>query len=67
MKDERHNVAGISCLAVITAILAVSSPFGRRTYRVCCECGAEFDYSIETMKINRSERHVVEDMRHAAA
>ena len=39
----------------------------RRTYRVCCDCGAEFDYSIETMKINRSELHVVEDMRHAAA
>ena len=39
----------------------------RRTYRVCCDCGAEFDYSIETMEINRSELHVVEDMRHAAA
>ncbi len=39
----------------------------RRTYRVCCDCGAEFDYSIETMAINRSEQHVVEDMRHTAA
>ena len=39
----------------------------RRTYRVCCDCGAEFDYSIETMAINRSELNVVEDMRHAAA
>ena len=45
---------------------------GRRTYRVCCECGAEFDYSIEEMAINqrhwqRSEPHVVEEMRHSAA
>ncbi len=39
----------------------------RRTYRVCCDCGAEFDYSIETMAINRSEQHDVEDMRHTAA
>ncbi len=39
----------------------------RRTYRVCCDCGAEFDYSIETMAITRSELHLVEDMRHAAA
>ncbi len=23
----------------------------RRTYRVCCDCGAEFDYSLETMAI----------------
>ena len=21
----------------------------RRTYRVCCDCGGEFDYSLETM------------------
>ena len=44
----------------------------RRTYRVCCDCGAEFDYSIEQMAINhrhgqRPELHVVEDTRHAAA
>jgi len=26
---------------------------GGRTYRVCCECGAEFDYSLETMSIKR--------------
>jgi hypothetical protein len=23
----------------------------KRTYRVCCDCGAEFDYSLETMSI----------------
>jgi hypothetical protein len=44
----------------------------RRTYRVCCDCGAEFDYSIEKMAINgrrgqRPELHVVEHMRHEAA
>ncbi len=39
----------------------------RRTYCVCCDCGAEFDYSLEKMAINRPEQHVVEDMRHAAA
>ena len=22
---------------------------GKRTYEVCCDCGAEFDYSWETM------------------
>ena len=27
----------------------------RRTYRVCCDCGAEFDYSLETMA-NRGQR-----------
>ena len=26
---------------------------GRRTYRVCCGCGAQFDYSLETMAITR--------------
>ena len=25
----------------------------RRSYRVCCDCGAEFDYSIETMAMRR--------------
>ena len=29
---------------------------GRRTYRVCCECGAEFDYSLENMAIKREQR-----------
>lgn len=24
---------------------------GRRTYRVCCGCGAQFDYSLESMSI----------------
>ena len=23
------------------------------TYRVCCDCGAKFDYSLETMSIER--------------
>ena len=23
----------------------------RRTYRVCCDCGAEFDYSLQRMAI----------------
>lgn len=25
----------------------------RRTYRVCCDCGAEFDYSLRRMAIER--------------
>ena len=25
----------------------------KRTYRVCCECGAEFDYSLHRMAIER--------------
>lgn len=29
---------------------------GRRTYRVCCECGAEFDYSLEKMAIKYEQR-----------
>jgi hypothetical protein len=29
---------------------------GRRTYRVCCECGAEFDYSLEKMAVQREQR-----------
>jgi len=28
----------------------------RRTYRVCFECGAEFDYSLEKMAIEREQR-----------
>ncbi len=35
----------------------------RRTYRVCCDCGAEFDYSLETMantgQRTRSPAHYV--------
>ena len=27
----------------------------RRTYRVCCDCGAEFDYSLELMAIHRRQ------------
>lgn len=43
----------------------------RETYRVCCDCGAEFDYSIEKMAIGRrhSQRpklNAVEDTAHAA-
>jgi len=39
---------------------------GRRTYRVCCECGTEFDYSLETMSIQRQRtrlpaRHVLRE------
>jgi hypothetical protein len=26
----------------------------RRTYRVCCDCGAEFDYSLEPMSMKRT-------------
>jgi hypothetical protein len=25
----------------------------RRTYRVCCDCGTEFDYSLNKMAIER--------------
>jgi len=25
----------------------------RRTYRVCCNCGAKFEYSLETMCLER--------------
>jgi hypothetical protein len=34
----------------------VSRPFTlrSRTYRVCCDCGAEFDYSLETISLTRS-------------
>ncbi|MGO9518783.1 MAG: hypothetical protein ACLPND_17250 [Candidatus Korobacteraceae bacterium] len=39
---------------------------GGRTYRVCFECGAEFDYSLETMSIKRQQtrlpaRHVLRE------
>lgn len=44
----------------------------RRTYRVCCGCGAEFDYSLETMSIKRRQnqvpaQHVAQDPARAAA
>lgn len=44
----------------------------RRTYRVCCDCGAEFDYSLEMMATSRrkaqlSARGGVEGMSQAAA
>lgn len=26
----------------------------RRTYRVCCKCGAKFDYSLESMSSRRT-------------
>ena len=28
-----------------------------RTYRVCCNCGVKFDYSLENMSIVRRLRH----------
>lgn len=28
----------------------------RHTYRVCCDCGAEFDYSLETMAFKRRRK-----------
>jgi len=30
----------------------------RRTYRVCPDCGAEFDYSLETMAMKGRRTHV---------
>jgi len=30
-----------------------------RTYRVCCDCGSEFDYSLETMAFVRAARRPV--------
>ena len=42
-----------------------------RTYRVCCDCGAEFDYSVDAMAMNRRQaqrpERVVRSMRHSAA
>lgn len=26
---------------------------GGETYRVCCDCGAKFEYSLETMSVER--------------
>ena len=37
----------------------------RRTYRVCCDCGAEFEYSLEAMamrqRLQASKQPVVKD------
>jgi hypothetical protein len=30
----------------------------RRTYRVCCDCGAELDYSLQRMAIKPRRLHV---------
>ena len=27
----------------------------RRTYRVCCDCGAQFRYSLDTMSIQQQD------------
>lgn len=33
---------------------------GGRTYRVCCDCGAQFDYSLKTMSVvRRAARRVL--------
>jgi len=31
----------------------------RRTYRVCCDCGAQFDYCLENMTMKRPLRHLM--------
>jgi len=28
----------------------------KRTYRVCCDCGAQFDYCLENMTMRRQHR-----------
>ena len=28
-----------------------------RSYRVCCDCGAEFSYSLQTMSIQHRDLH----------
>jgi hypothetical protein len=30
----------------------------RRTYRVCCGCGAKFNYSLETMSIDQAAMRI---------
>jgi hypothetical protein len=30
-----------------------------RTYRVCCSCGAQFDYCLENMTTKRRLRHLM--------
>jgi hypothetical protein len=43
----------------------------RRTYLVCCDCGAEFEYSLEAMtkrqRLHVSKLHVVKDAGHVPA
>jgi hypothetical protein len=29
----------------------------RRTYRVCCDCGTQFDYCLENMTMKHRLRH----------
>lgn len=36
----------------------------RRTYKVCCDCGAKFAYSLTSMSIERGTRQL--DLPHAA-
>ncbi len=31
---------------------------GGQTYKVCCDCGAKFHYSLETMSVRRQAPHV---------
>jgi hypothetical protein len=40
---------------------------GDRTYRVCCNCGAQFAYCLETMSVVRAARPaaVAQDLRRA--
>ena len=33
---------------------------GGRTYQVCCDCGSEFDYSLETMSKSKSKHRRAE-------
>jgi len=34
-----------------------------RTYQVCCDCGSEFDYSLETMSKSKSKNRCAEVLR----
>lgn len=38
---------------------------GGRTYKVCCDCGADFDYSLKTMEIEhrRTIRPMLKHLR----
>jgi len=38
-----------------------------RTYRVCCNCGAKFDYSLEHMAMRRGLRRLANDNAGAAS
>ena len=37
----------------------------RRSYRVCCDCGAEFDYSLEEMSMKRTRTNPKAEPRDA--